>query len=136
MQSNCQSIISLIISIVFLAIFSPLATLAQDNEKGSQLYLANCAKCHGHQGEGFLKLYPPIRNSQYLKADVSKLPCIIRNGLRGEIVLDTTIFNQIMPGNQQLTSEQMDHIIRYMQITWGHSVTRIDVKNWLLNCPD
>ncbi|MFT5699112.1 MAG: mono/diheme cytochrome c family protein [Desulforhopalus sp.] len=136
MQNNRQRAIALIIVVLFVSLCSPLVTLAQDNEKGALLYLANCAKCHGREGEGFLKLYPPIRESQYLKTNVSKIPCIIRNGLKGEITVGTTTFNQIMPAIQQLTSEQIGQIIHYMQSSWDYSVTKTDVDGWLQNCTD
>jgi mono/diheme cytochrome c family protein len=101
---------------------------------GEQLYTANCAKCHGREGEGFLRLYPPIHDSKYLRQNVSKLPCIIRNGLKGEITIEEITFNQIMPAIQTLKPTQMSHIITFMQQKWNHPVTELTVSKWLEEC--
>ena len=107
---------------------------AADEAKGEQLYTANCAECHGREGEGFLKLNPPIHDSRFLKEDVEKLPCIIHYGLKGEITVGTTTFNQIMPAIRTLSPEQIGHIITYMQKKWDHSQTELTVSKWLENC--
>lgn len=131
-NNNVKVFISLFLS--FLLLSFPLLAPAKDTDIGAQLYRGNCAKCHGHEGEGFLKLYPPIHNSRFLKEDVSQLPCIIRYGLKGEIVVDGVTFNQIMPATQQLKPEQIENIIRFMQDKWNHPSTPPDVKGWLEDC--
>lgn len=130
MKSNIFKLCILtIISVFILPSTSPAAPV-----NGEQLYTANCAKCHGREGEGFLRLYPPIHDSRYLKENVSKLPCIIRNGLKGEITIGETTFNQIMPAIQTLKPTQMSHIITFMQQKWNHPVTGNPVRKWLEKC--
>jgi len=130
-SSNSKNLLTLfLIPLLFLSQLPE----AKGANTGEQLYLANCAKCHGREGEGFLKLYPPILNSHYLKDNVSELPCIIRNGMRGEIIVDDVTFNQIMPAIQQLSPEQMTNLIGFMQQQWDHPKTDISVKTWLEKC--
>jgi cytochrome c len=124
---------------LFLLIICSLATLffisfAHGAEKGDQLYMGNCAKCHGREGEGFLRLYPPIHNSNFFKKNVSQLPCIMRYGLRGKIIVEGIEFNQIMPGNERLAPEDMRHIISFLQKRWNHPASEISVTEWLNNC--
>jgi mono/diheme cytochrome c family protein len=133
MQNNNRQSLPLRLLFPVLLLFIFIAD-AQATDIGDQLYLGNCAKCHGRQGEGFLKLYPPIRNSRFLKEDVSKLPCIIRHGLKGEIVIDGVTFNQRMPAIQQLKPEQISDIIQFLQTKWNHPVTELTVGTWLENC--
>jgi len=82
------------------------------NDYGGNIGLSHCAKCHAREGEGFLKLYPPIHDSAYLKENVSKHPCIIRNGLKGKITIGEITFNHgnklrcILPTNHFLLSEE------------------------------
>ena len=132
MKSNILRLCILTIITVFMSLSS--STAAPLN--GEQLYTANCAKCHGREGEGFLRLYPPIHDSKYLRQNVSKLPCIIRNGLKGKITIGEITFNQIMPAIQTLSPEQMSHIITSIQRKWNHPVTETPVKKWLENCDD
>lgn len=104
------------------------------NDLGRQLYETHCGNCHGLQGEGFRKLYPPINETLYLGENLQVLPCIIRNGLHGEIKVGAQVFNQVMPGNTTLSPDQIRHIIRYMQQTWDHNGSELKVEEWLTNC--
>ena len=119
---------------ILFVLLSSTQCWSADQAKGEQLYTANCAKCHGRQGEGFLRLYPPIHDSRFLKENVSKFPCIIRNGLKGKITIETTTFNQIMPAIQQLSPEQISDIITFLQNEWNHPVTKLRVEQWLKEC--
>lgn len=134
-MTTSKRLASLLNVLIFLS-FSMLPALAlgSDNTQGANLYLANCAKCHGREGEGFLKLYPPIRNSHHLKENVSKLPCIIRYGLKGEIVVEGVTFNQIMPAIQQLKAEEIDQIIVFLQQHWQLPITEFSTENMFENC--
>lgn len=132
MHNNGPNIIR-ILAFLLIFIFVPITNLDAANE-GEDLYLGHCAKCHGREGEGFLKLYPPIRNSRYLKEDVAKLPCIIKYGLKGEIEVDGVIFNQIMPAIQQLQAQQIELIICSLQNGWSHPITPLKVPKWLEEC--
>lgn len=132
MHSNKKIVLFLTILLPLLAtIFS---TDSQATGDGANLYLGHCAKCHGREGEGFLKLYPPIRNSSYLNKDVAKLPCIIRYGLKGKIVVDGVTFNQIMPAIQILKPEEIEQIIQFLQTNWDHPPTLLDIPKWLTEC--
>ena len=101
---------------------------------GQQLFTANCAKCHGREGKGFLRLYPPLTQSRHLKEDIDQLPCIMRYGLKGEIVVNGVTFNQIMPGNERLSDADIDAIITFMQLTWVGETTPLEVGKWLDEC--
>lgn len=131
MKNNICSLT--VVSIFILLSISSVYSFAEQSS-GEQLYTANCAKCHGREGEGFLRLYPPIHDSRYLKEEVSNLPCIIRNGLRGEITVGDTTFNQVMPAIDRLSPEQMSQIITFLQQKWSHPVTELNVNKWLEEC--
>jgi len=103
------------------------ASAQQPVKQGENLFMAHCAKCHGRSGEGFLQLYPPIHNTRYLKEKVDQMPCIIRNGMRGSIEVDGITFNQIMPGNQRISVEDMAVLINYLQKKWGHPITELTI---------
>lgn len=131
-MKNKFSLLSLLIICFTASLF--FISAASGTEKGDQLYMGNCAKCHGREGEGFLRLYPPIHNSTFLKNKVPQLPCIMRYGLRGKIIVEGIEFNQIMPGNERLSPEDMGHIISFLQKRWNHPASELIVKEWLNNC--
>ena len=55
---------------------------------GMNLFVTNCSACHQKDGLGLAQLYPPLKNSSYFKVNYAKLPCIIRNGLKGPITVN------------------------------------------------
>lgn len=134
MKSNTRPLWFLTIVALTLLMASSQESPAASQATGEQLYTANCAKCHGREGEGFLRLNPPLHNSRFLKEDVAELPCIIRNGLRGKIVVGTTTFNQIMPAIRTLSATQISHMITFMQKKWDHPQTELTVSKWLEGC--
>ena len=101
---------------------------------GKALFTEHCSSCHGVAGEGFRSLYPPLAGSRLLTDELERLPCIIRHGLRGEIVVDGRVFNQVMPGNSRLSADDISRIIIYMQSIWGDENREIEVKTWLRHC--
>ncbi len=103
-------------------------------DTGRAMFLRHCGACHGEHGEGFRALYPPLIASRFLDDDLEKLPCIMRHGLRGEIQVGGQTFNQIMPGNRQLSVHDMDAIIDYMVRSWGANARERDVAHWLRLC--
>lgn len=136
MKNKTKLLWCLWVPAVFVVLLSstPKAPAAGDPANGEQLYTANCAKCHGEKGEGFLKLYPPISDSRFLKEDIAGLPCIIRYGLKGKITVGTTTYDQIMPPIQWLSPEQISHTITFMQDKWNHPQTELAVDKWLESC--
>lgn len=86
------------------------ATAADD---GQQLYQTHCSQCHGIDGQGFRRVYPPLQGSSYFDQKLMRLPCIIRNGLSGNIRLQDGTYNRTMPGNTSLDADQVALLIRY-----------------------
>lgn len=101
---------------------------------GSALFAEHCSSCHGAAGEGFRSLYPPLSRSRILADEPEVLPCLIRYGLRGEIVVDGRVFNQVMPGNPRLSTGDIARIISHMQALWGDENRAIEVETWLEDC--
>ncbi len=101
---------------------------------GTALFTEHCSSCHGAAGEGFRSLYPPLAGSRFLTEELAQLPCIIRHGLRGEIVVDGRIFNQVMPGNPRLSVDEISRIISYMQSMFSDNNKPIEVERWLHHC--
>ncbi|WP_375434397.1 c-type cytochrome [uncultured Hymenobacter sp.] len=89
--------------------------------EGAQLYQAHCSSCHGEQGQGLRRLIPPVAASDYVATHRSDLPCLIRNGQNGPLVVNGIEYNQVMPGHKQdLTDAEITNLLNFVQQSWGN----------------
>lgn len=95
---------------------------------GHKLYIQHCSMCHQKEGEGLAKLFPPLKESDYLDNNVSGVVCVIKNGLSGEIVVNGVKYNQPMPAMPQLSALEIAEITTYIYNSWGREHGIINVK--------
>lgn len=111
--------------------------LHQYKVQGKQLYQTYCQNCHNAEGTGLAKLYPPLAGADYLLEDLPRAACLIKNGKTEEIVVNGVTYNQMMPGNPNLTPLEIAEILTYITNSWdnekGISSTR-EVTKWLQDC--
>ena len=117
----------------------PLAFIffSKSEDQTALLYQQNCGNCHMTDGQGLKSLFPPLANSDYLTEFETKLPCIIRHGMQGEIEVNGKMYNQVMPGNTNLTDVDITNLVNYIRNEWGNTHPRMNlnqVKEYLNNC--
>ncbi|WP_221390832.1 cytochrome c [Dyadobacter sp. NIV53] len=112
-------------SLIFLlAVFTTACQSAEELKteqyfaEGYQIYTANCANCHQTDGKGMANLYPPLAGSAALK-DKALLACIIKNGMKGDVLADGKKFNRKMPANPKLMDLEIAEIITYVNMKWN-----------------
>ncbi|MBG8553892.1 c-type cytochrome [Hymenobacter guriensis] len=88
--------------------------------EGARLYQSHCASCHGEQGEGLRRLIPPVAASDYVTRHRATLPCLVRKGQRGPVVVNGVEYNQVMPGHPDLTDSQIANLLNFVQQNWGN----------------
>ena len=86
--------------------------------EGYQLYTTYCANCHQADGKGMSNLYPPLAGSDILK-DKSAVACVIKNGMKGTILVNGKEFNRPMPANPKLTEIEIAEIVSFVSMKWG-----------------
>lgn len=105
--------------------------------QGKALYTTHCSNCHQSDGAGLGKLYPPLAQSDYMMNKVPSTICLIKNGIKGEIVVNGVTYNQQMPGLKQLSNLEIAEISTYIYNAWGNErgfVTVQEVEQALNNC--
>jgi len=89
----------LLISIVFVFILF-IGLIASDkgnSNRGQKLYIQQCSKCHRKSGKGVKLVYPPLRNSDYVrKGDVVELLRGMLYGREGRIVVNGYTYKGVM----------------------------------------
>lgn len=82
-------------------------------DRGRDVYNANCAACHMPTGAGIPGAFPPVRNSDYLNADVARAIRVVGGGLSGEITVNGTKFNNVMP-KLNLTHQDIAAVLTFL----------------------
>jgi cytochrome c551 len=106
---------------------------------GKTLYENYCGNCHQSDGKGLGKLIPPIRDSDYFKANIHRTVWIIRHGQTGEITVNGEKYTQAMPANPNLKPLDIAQITTYLYNIWGMNegvITASEVEEYLKNQPE
>ncbi|MEO5602488.1 MAG: cytochrome c [Cyclobacteriaceae bacterium] len=96
---------------------------------GEQLFKKNCANCHQSDGGGLKRLYPPLDSSDYMTNNYEAVICIMRYGMRGEVLVNGVQFNQPMPGMPALSDLEIAEIATYIYNSWEHERGIVEVKS-------
>lgn len=121
-------------SVVALLLILPASCGKTDNQQGHNLYDQHCGSCHFEEGVGLRQLMPPLAGSDYLRDKPREVVRGIRYGMKGEIVVNGVTYDEVMPGNVDLSEFQIVNIVNYINQAWGNDYGRITVeqtRGWL-----
>ncbi len=109
-----------------------IASISKDIqfERGKKVFLTSCFACHMANGEGLPAVFPPLANSDYLKADKDRAIKTVLKGMSGPITVNGKPYNNMMPP-QEFTDDQVADVLTYVMNEWGNrygSVAPADVK--------
>ena len=91
-------------------------------DSGKNIFTRTCVACHQGAGQGVPDVFPPLAKSDYLNADVDRAIGTILHGLSGEITVNGTKYNNVMP-SQGLTDTQTANVLTYIYNNWGNNET-------------
>ncbi|MCB0519486.1 MAG: cytochrome c [Lewinellaceae bacterium] len=117
-----------------------LALLSCDKNQFTQgkiLYTNFCERCHMEDGTGLRGIIPPLAGADFLETHKTELPCIIRYGIKGDIVVNGKTYQTEMPGEPKLTEFEITNIINYINTSWGNDLElarHTDVRAILKAC--
>lgn len=94
--------------------FASLAPAAQERyESGREIYTAQCAVCHGQEGEGEEGVAVPLVGSSWVNEGHYNLIRILLQGKEGELGL--------MPPQRNLSDEEIAEVLTYVRNAWGNA---------------
>lgn len=97
--------------------------------QGEQLYIKHCSNCHQANGTGLGRVYPPLHKSDFMKENFNRVICLMKYGIKGELIVNGMNYNQPMPGVPSLSDLEVAQIATYIYNTWSHSSGLVDVKD-------
>jgi hypothetical protein len=89
-------------------------------------------------GSGLRGIIPPIAGADYLVNNRNNLPCLIRHGIKGTILVNGIEYDQPMPGSENLREDEITNLLNYIQTNFGNNNERYtfpEVEGLLNNCP-
>ena len=92
---------------------------------GEDLY-TDCAACHQAQGQGIEGIFPPLVNNERVVGDAGPLAAIIIDGLQGPIVVDGVEYDDVMPGWDHYTDQEVAAVLTYIRQSWGNDAEPVD----------
>ncbi len=117
-----------IVSDVTLAELSGTATKEQRVAAGAVLYNGTCSVCHQQNGAGLEGVFPALANSDYLMADTERAIGVVLNGLTGEVVVNGSTFNSVMPPMSQLNDDEIANILTFTLNSWGNEGDNVSAE--------
>lgn len=94
---------------------------------GALVYQMHCQNCHGISGQGLSALIPPIDDSVYLKNNKASLACMVRYGLKGQIMVKGRAFEGVMPAND-LSPVEIAQVLTYFGNSFGNKLQTINTQ--------
>jgi nitrite reductase (NO-forming)/hydroxylamine reductase len=96
-------------------------------ERGGVLYAQHCQACHQANGQGLAGAFPPLADSDYLKADPKRAISAVIGGLTGPITVNGVDYNAAMPNLSYLDDQQVADVITYTLNAWGNSAGEVSM---------
>jgi mono/diheme cytochrome c family protein len=94
---------------------------------GQVVYQTRCQNCHGKEGQGLAALIPSLNDADFLKDNHSQLPCYLKNGLSGNIIIHSNTYNGKMPASG-LAPIDIAQVLTYVQNSFGNQLGLYDIK--------
>lgn len=95
---------------------------------GARLFATVCATCHQPGGQGVPKVFPPLRESDFLASDVRRAIRVVMSGLKGPVTVNGTAYNSAMP-KLDLTDEQIANVLTYELTELGNKGKPVNVED-------
>ncbi|MCX7735883.1 MAG: cytochrome c [Candidatus Kapabacteria bacterium] len=128
-------ILSILLIILTSGIIWQLSVSAFDVARAENLYVNQCANCHRKDGTGVKRVYPPLKNADYIRnGNTVELLRGMLFGRSGRIVVNGYTYNGVMTTeiDNNLSDNDIALILNYVYVKLNditdRPVTEKDVK--------
>lgn len=123
MSRKYQLVLVLALFLLGASSFVQTFNLPKSIARGKEGYTANCQNCHMADGKGLPGAFPPLAKSSYLSKSTGELISFVIKGQSGEITVNGSVYNAVMPAQDYLSDEQIADIYNYVRNSWGNKST-------------
>ena len=98
---------------------------------GEKIYATYCGPCHQRNGKGAVGRFPPLAESSWVSGNTTRLIAVVLKGLQGNIEVNGTGYNGVMPQQNFLTDGETAEVLTYIRQNFGNkgsAVTTEEVK--------
>ncbi len=97
---------------------------------GSKIYDAQCATCHGKNGEGKLPDFPPLANNQSIQMTSAVNPIrMVLNGGYAPGTAKNPMPYGMPPFAQSLSDDEVAAVVTFIRTAWGNHGTPVSAKD-------
>ncbi len=109
---------TLLTLVVALGLFS-----ASAQPSGQDVYSSSCMSCHQGNGQGMPGVFPPIAGHvgdlYEASGGYDHILNVVLFGMQGPITVKGTEYDSVMPGQFQLSDEEVAAVVNYVMTAWG-----------------
>ena len=119
------ALISSFAAVVSASAQAPGADAAAPGDRlaaGKQVYMTVCVACHQPTGMGLPGVFPPLLRSEYIAESPERLAALILKGAAGAMTVDGKVYNNIMPGQELMLSDQkIADVMSFSRANFGNA---------------
>ena len=103
-------------------------TASASTDLGKEVYNSYCLTCHQANGTGVPGMNPPLRGTDWVTGDKSRLINVLLNGLNEELEINGETYENAMPAHDFLTDKQIAAVLSYVRSNFGNDATAITAE--------
>ncbi|HYL27214.1 MAG TPA: cytochrome c [Candidatus Nitrosotalea sp.] len=93
---------------------------------GASVFSANCASCHGANGQGSPGVFPPLAANPVVTGDPKTVIHIVKYGLTTAITVGGKPYHGMMPAwSPQIGDADIAAVLTYVRSSWGNNAAPI-----------
>lgn len=105
----------------------PADKLTPAKSSGQLVYEQNCLSCHQASGSGVPNLNPPLRGTDWVLGDKTRLINVLLKGLQGQEI-EGDVYDNAMPAHDFLTDPQIADVLTYIRSNFGNKASIITAE--------
>ncbi|GAB3641820.1 c-type cytochrome [Spirosoma arcticum] len=91
---------------------------------GQAIYEQYCLACHQANGSGVPNLNPPLRGTDWVLGDKTRLINVLLKGLQGQEI-EGEFYDNVMPAHDFLNDTQIADVLTYIRNNFGNKADAV-----------